>query len=263
MGEGAGLLGGRARKRPAGAAQGRGAARGRQKAAGVLAGRDKKRAFWHTLAPRFGPPFRAFSAPLFQFHPIVKITIPRHTLFGLLLRSPWWVSIMLALALAAVLGVFIPREYALFALAGTFPLLMIGLLAFWQQWRTPSDEKRAQALEQVRHMGWDDFAQRLTHAWRVLGVHASASEHRGADWRIAREGQYTLVYARRWKASVHGLEPVRQLAAAMHDSGIGQGLYLAAGGEVSPSAQRFAREHNIQIWLGDELSLLLLGKQPE
>lgn len=192
----------------------------------------------------------------------VKFKIPRHTLFGLLLRSPWWVSIMLALVLAALLAMFFPPEFRPFALAVTFPLLVVGAVAAWQQWRTPSDERRSAALEQVRQMAWPEFSNHLATAMRLVGVHASAPEHTGADWRIARDGQYTLVHARRWKASVHGLEPVRQLAAAMQAEGVGQGLYIAAGGELSPPAQRFARENNIQIWLGDELSLLLLGKYP-
>lgn len=192
----------------------------------------------------------------------MKLTIPRHSLFGLLLRSPWWVSIMLALAISALLAALIPREYVFFAIVGTFPLFVVGLIAAWRQLRTPSDEKRAAALEQARQMNWEQFQKTLHDSWRIHGVHITAAEHPGADWRIAREGRYTLVHARRWKASVHGLEPLRQLAAAMDAEEIGQGLYIATGGELSPPAQRFAREHNIQVWLGDALSLFLLGKMP-
>ncbi|PAT44203.1 restriction endonuclease [Vandammella animalimorsus] len=192
----------------------------------------------------------------------VKFTIPRHSLFGLLLRSPWWVSIMLAAVLGAALAALMPREYVLLALTGTLPLLIVGAVAAWQQWHAPSEEKRSQVLQEAAQLSWEDFSRRLQQSWRLQGIHASAPEHPGADWRITREGQYTLVLARRWKASVHGLEPLRQLARAMEDSGIGHGLYIAAGGELSPPAQRFAREHNIQIWLGDALSLFLLGKRP-
>ncbi|MDH5856792.1 restriction endonuclease [Lampropedia aestuarii] len=169
---------------------------------------------------------------------------------------------MLAIALSALLAALIPREYVFFAIVGTLPLFIVGVVALWRQLQTPSQERREAILAEAGRMNWDSFAKRANESWRILGIHASQPEHAGADWRIAQDGKYTLVYARRWKASVHGLEPLRQLAEAMESTGINQGLYIAAGGELSPPALRYAREHNIQIWLGDSLSLFLLGKEP-
>lgn len=192
----------------------------------------------------------------------MKFSIPRNSLFGILLRSPWWVSIMLAAGLSAILAALIPREYVFIALLGTFPILAVGLVAAWRQLSAPSEERRQQALQKARGQSWAEFSRQLSDGWRIQGIHASEGEAAGADWRIAREGRYTLVLARRWKASVHGLEPLRQLAQAMEKQDIAQGLYIAAGGEISPPAQRFARDHGIRIWLGDELSLFLLGRMP-
>ncbi|THU04114.1 restriction endonuclease [Lampropedia puyangensis] len=200
--------------------------------------------------------------PFLETHIAVKFSIPRHSIFGILLRSPWWVSIMLAIALSALLAAFIPREYVFFAIVSTFPLLLVGLVAGWRQLHMPSQERRAAVLTQANQMNWDTFSKNSLESWRILGIHATASEHAGADWRIAQEGKYTLVYARRWKAAVHGLEPLRQLAEAMEATGIHHGLYFAVEGELSPPAQRYAREHNIQVWSGDSLSLFLLGKLP-
>ena len=169
---------------------------------------------------------------------------------------------MLALGLAAVMAALIPREYVLIAVLGTFPFWVIGGVAAWRQLVTPSEEKRAHVLATVREQSWPEFSKTLHDAWRMQGIHATAGESESIDWRIAQEGKYTLVVAKRWKAAVHGLDPFRQLAKAMEEQGISKGLYIAAGGEISPPALRYAREHNISIWLGDELSLFLLGKQP-
>ncbi|RMX07926.1 restriction endonuclease [Corticibacter populi] len=169
---------------------------------------------------------------------------------------------MLAAALAGLMAALIPREYAFFAIVGTFPIVLVGLIAAWRQLRTPSEERRAAILAEAERMSWPDFSRQLQERWRMLGIPATAPEHAGADWRIVDEGRITLVSARRWKAAVHGLEPMRQLAQAMQASETGHGLYIATGGEISPPAQRFAREHNIQIWQGDALALFLLGKKP-
>lgn len=193
----------------------------------------------------------------------VKFRIPRNSLFGVLLRSPWWVSMILAVVLAAIFAALIPREYVFIALIGTLPILVIGLVAAWRQWRIPSQEQRAAVLRQSQHSTWAAFSAQLAQAWQAHGIEARDPEAAGVDWHIAREGRDpTLVYARRWKASVHGLEPLRQLAQAMQSQGVERGLYIAAGGTVSPPALRFAREHQIRIWLGDELSLFLLGTLP-
>lgn len=169
---------------------------------------------------------------------------------------------MLALALAAVMGALIPKDYVFIALLGTFPFWLIGIIAAYRKIAAPNQERLNQALAQARQQTWAEFSKKLHDAWRIQGIHATPTQTEGVDWRIAKEGSYTLVCAKRWKASVHGLEPFRQLASAMEAQGIEHGLYIAAGGEVSPSAQRFAREHNISIWLGDELSLFLIGKMP-
>lgn len=169
---------------------------------------------------------------------------------------------MLALALAALMAALIPKDYVFIALLGTFPFWLIGAIAAWRQIASPNQERLDQILEQVRQQTWQEFSKKLHDGWRMQGIHATPADMLGVDWRIAKEGSYSLVCAKRWKASVHGLEPFRQLAAAMEVQGIPKGLYIAAGGEVSPSAQRFAREHHITIWLGDELSHFLVGKMP-
>lgn len=169
---------------------------------------------------------------------------------------------MLAAAISAVLAALIPRDYVFIAILGTLPIWVIGLVAGWRQLMIPSDARRNAVLQTAQSQSWQEFASSVDDAWRILGIHANRCEDAGADWRIAQESVYTLVHAKRWKASVHGLEPLRQLAQAMEQQGIAKGLYIAVGGEVSPPAQRFARDNNISIWLGDELSLFLLGKLP-
>ncbi|MGV2480072.1 UNVERIFIED_CONTAM: restriction endonuclease, partial [Salmonella enterica subsp. enterica serovar Weltevreden] len=82
-----------------------------------------------------------------------------------------------------------------------------------------------------------------------------------ADWRIERNGRSTLVSARRWKAATHGVEPLRELHAAMQREGVDSGLYLAGQGTLSDSARIFARDHGITVLDGDAIGALLIASR--
>ena len=75
----------------------------------------------------------------------------------------------------------------------------------------------------------------------------------------AAGGQTLLASARRWKAANHGVEPLRELHAAMQARGAQGGLYLLAQGSLSDNARLFARDHGITVVQGDALAGLLLA----
>ncbi len=79
--------------------------------------------------------------------------------------------------------------------------------------------------------------------------------------RLTQGGKTTLVSAKRWKAATHGVEPLRELHAAMLASEAPAGVYVAALGQVSDNAHAFAREHGIVVLQGDAVAQLLL-RQP-
>ena len=73
-------------------------------------------------------------------------------------------------------------------------------------------------------------------------------------------GGSPLVSARRWKAATHGIEPLRELHAAMQARGASGGIYVATHGQLSDNARLFARDHGIAVLQGDAVAQLLLGK---
>lgn len=79
-----------------------------------------------------------------------------------------------------------------------------------------------------------------------------------ADFVLARGGQIQLASARRWKAAHHGVEPLRELHAAMQKRESPAGLYLLCQGELTDNARLFARDHGLTIVQGDALAQLLL-----
>ncbi|MFN7043338.1 MAG: restriction endonuclease, partial [Acidovorax temperans] len=112
-------------------------------------------------------------------------------------------------------------------------------------------------------MPWRSFADTLASAWARAGysVERINGNNAGADMRLTQGGKTTLVSAKRWKAATHGVEPLRELHAAMLASEAPAGVYVAALGQVSDNAQAFAREHGIVVLQGDAVAQLLL-RQP-
>ena len=191
----------------------------------------------------------------------MKFKMSPNSLFAILLRSPWWISFALvglfSLAAAAVL----PRDYVFAGVLGTFPFFAVGCVAAWRQWRAPSTARVAAMHAQLQSWPWRDFADALEAAWRANGHEVKRLAGSGsADFVLAKDGQTLLASARRWKAAAHGVEPLRELHAAMQAHGHQAGLYLMGQGRLSDNASAFARDHGITVVQGDALAGLLLAK---
>lgn len=182
----------------------------------------------------------------------MKLKMHDNSLFAVLLRSPWWVSLLLTLAIFAGLRLVIPWYYAAF---GSLPIFIIGLVAAWRQLRAPSAESIAAALEGLRNLNWDAFSLLLEEAWRREGYAVERLGGAQADFELVKAGRRTLVAGKRWKAARTGVEPLRELQAAGEAREAGECVYVVAG-ELSEQARRFANENRIRIVEGAELARL-------
>src|SRR5882672_7288326 len=88
----------------------------------------------------------------------MKLTLKENSLFGILLRSPWWASALGAAAAFGVTRLFMPAAFAVFAAS---PFVVIALYVAWKQLRAPSGRRIAARLERLRAMSWDEFAQAI------------------------------------------------------------------------------------------------------
>ena len=182
------------------------------------------------------------------------------SLFAMLLRSPWWVSFVVVGLIVLASGAFLPKEYFVVGALAGFPIFVVGCIAAWKQLRAPNPAKVVEMLDAVASMPWRSFADTLASAWTRVGYTVERlNNHPGADMRLALRGKTTLVSAKRWKAATHGVEPLRELHAAMQAGDAPAGVYVAALGQVSDNAQVFAREHGIVVLQGDAVARLLLG----
>jgi restriction system protein len=180
----------------------------------------------------------------------------KNSLFAILLRSPWWISIAVAGGVFALARMALPEAYALYGIFAALPFLVIGVYAAWQQLRAPGAERIAATLESLRAMSWDEFSPALEDAFRRGGHAVSRLNISGADLELTRSGRVCLVSCKRWKVARTGIEPLRELDAARHAREAHECIHVAAG-EITDNARAFAAQNNIRLLDGAELAKLL------
>lgn len=176
-----------------------------------------------------------------------------NSLFAVLMRSPWWASVLVAGAVAGLLQFLMP---AMYAVAAALPFIVIAVMAAWKQARAPSGKHIAGTLERLRAAPWSDFAGRVAAAYARQGYEVKRLEGAPADFELLRGFRTTLVACRRWKAGRTGIEPLRELDAARKAREAGECVYFASG-EITAQARDFAAQRNIRLLEGAEVAKLL------
>lgn len=144
----------------------------------------------------------------------MKFKMSEKSLFAALLRSPWWVSFLVMLAVALVAGALLPEDYKIPGMLGAFPFFVIGVMAAWRQRNAIGTDRINTLVEEARQMGWRDFSILVEEGLRSQGFEVSRLEQGPADFQIRKNGKTTLVSAKRWKAATLGAEHLRDMLAA-------------------------------------------------
>jgi restriction system protein len=180
----------------------------------------------------------------------------KNSLFAVLLRSPWWISIAVAAGIFALARMLLPEAYALYGIFASLPFFVIGCVAGWKQLRAPSAAQIDATLESLRALSWDEFSAALEETFRRDGYVVNRLNIPGADLKLTKSGRVFLVACKRWKVARAGIEPLRELEAARHARDAHECIYVAAG-EITDNASAFAAEKNIPLLHGAELAILL------
>jgi len=187
----------------------------------------------------------------------MKLKMSDKSLFAILLRSPWWVSVLIVLGFALVGGALLPRDYAVAVVLGTFPFMVIAAMAAWRQAKAPSAARLAEALAHAGAMSWRDFAAAIEQVLQQQGYRVQRLDGSGADFRIERQDRVLVLSCRRWKAASHGVEVLRELEAARQAHSAQQATYISLL-PVTDAARQYAQGVALRLIHGDELASLLL-----
>jgi restriction system protein len=182
----------------------------------------------------------------------MKLVMPENSLFAILLRSRWWVSLLVALGAFSVVRLFLHEVYAFFA---ALPFIVIAVMALWRQLRVPSGARIDAAIGALRAMTWEEFARALEQGYRRDGYTVKRVEG-AADFELERAGRLSLVAAKRWKASSTGVEPLKKLVAAGEARRAVECVYVLEG-EMTQNALGFAKTTKIKWVRGADLVKLV------
>lgn len=188
----------------------------------------------------------------------MKYKMAENSLFAILLRSPWWVSIAIVAGFALGARALLPAQYVPFGVIGGLPFLVIGVIAAWRQWHAPNPERLDAALERAGEMSWRDFSDTLEAAFARQGYVVSRLNG-AADFQLVKGGVMTLVSCKRWKAANHGVEALRDLAFEQRAQGAQHATYVCLA-HVSDKAKLYAKEEGICLMPPEELAQLLLDQ---
>ena len=188
----------------------------------------------------------------------MKFKMAKNSLFAVLLRSPWWISLALAVVLGVAGVALLPEQFRVVGALSGLPFGVIAVMAASRQWRLPSAERVAQTQQALSTMAWPAFAALLEQAFLRAGYKVQRGTTAAVDFELERQGRRTFVSARRWKSARTGLEALRPLQAAREAADVSDALYISLG-PLSDSAQPFAADHRIQVWQAAELAHELRG----
>lgn len=186
----------------------------------------------------------------------MKLRMAENSLFAILLRSRWWISLLVAVGFVAVSFALLPESVRMVGALGGAPFVIISVMAARRQWGLPSPAKAEALLKTAASMGWPDLAEALAAGWRREGYTVQRLQDGAADFLLERQGRTVVASARRWKAARVGTEPLRELLQAVDRHQASSGLFLALG-EPSEAAATFARQNAITLMRGNALAQLL------
>jgi restriction system protein len=188
----------------------------------------------------------------------LKLKMSENSLFAVLLRSPWWASLGIAVVLALLMRLLLPAEYAVAGMLGSFPFVVIAAIAAWRQLRAPSAKQLEAALLRLRSLSQPELLAEAERAWAAAGYAVRRHEGPGADLVLTRGGREELLSLRRWKAASIGVEPLRELRAACERLQAAAGIYVH-GGVPSDKAVDYARQNQLRLMPVTELAQQLLA----
>ena len=182
----------------------------------------------------------------------------KNSVFAVLLRSPWWISVVIALALGLLSFALLPDQLRVVGALSGLPFVVIGSIAARRQWHLPSPARVAETHKALTTMAWPAFASLLEQSFRRDGYTVQRGETAAVDFTLERKGRRTSVCARRWKSAHTGLEALRALQAARDATDTPDALHIGLG-SLTDAARSFAAENRIAIWHASELAYALRG----
>jgi restriction system protein len=176
----------------------------------------------------------------------MKFKMAENSLFAILMRNPWWVSMLIVIVFCLLCMAILPKDLRIFGMMGTFPFFITGIVAFKRQWGKPSAAKLQTELDRLSALSWRDFSAELEAKFVKQGFEVTRLNAGVADFKLEKAGHITLVSAKRYKAATHGLEALQALVAQQEAQAADKAMYVCLS-PVTAQAAKFAKEKGVVL----------------
>lgn len=182
-----------------------------------------------------------------------------NSLFAILLRSPWWVSVVAGSVLGLVGYALVPHPYKVVGALSCAPFIGIAIVALVRQWGQPGAADIERTQQALAAASWPAFSPMLAQAFEREGHTVRPGQGDAFDFELERPGYRTLVAARRWKSARTGVEPLRALQQARERLDVRDAIFVTLAPLSEPAAV-YARDQRITVWQAAELAGALRGQ---
>lgn len=182
--------------------------------------------------------------------------IPERSLFALLMRSSWWVSLAIAMGVLLLAFAVLPSSLRPGGVLMSLPFFVIASIVGWRQAQLPGAGRIQRVREQVGAMAWAEFAGHLQQAFVQQGYTVKSTGREPVDFELEREGRVTVVSARRWRSAHISPEALKALCDA-RDQRDAQRAMIVGLGELTDAARAYAGEERVEVWQAPELAARL------
>ena len=176
----------------------------------------------------------------------MKFKMAPNSLFAILMRNPWWISLLIVIVFSLLCLAILPKNLVFFGIMGTFPFFVTGIVAFKRQWGVPSPAKQQAELDRLSALSWRDFSAELEAKFVKQGFEVTRLNSGAADFKLEKGGHITLVSAKRYKAATHGLETLQALVTQQEAQGADKAMYVCLS-PVTAQAAKFAKEKGLVL----------------
>jgi restriction system protein len=176
----------------------------------------------------------------------MKFKMAENSLFAILMRNPWWISLLIVIVFSLLCLAILPKNFVIFGIMGTFPFFITGIVAFKRQWGKPSPAKLQAELDRLSALSWRDFSAELEAKFVKQGFEVTRLNSGAADFKLEKTGHITLVSAKRYKAATHGLEALQALVAQQEAQAADKAMYVCLS-PVTAQAAKFAKEKGVVL----------------
>jgi restriction system protein len=176
----------------------------------------------------------------------MKFKMAENSLFAILMRNPWWISLLIVICFCLLCLALLPKNLVIFGMMGTFPFIITGAVALKRQWGKPSPAKLQAELDRLSALSWRDFSAELEGKFVKQGFEVTRLTSGVADFKLEKAGHVTLVAAKRYKANTHGVEALQALVAQQEAQGADKAMYVCLS-PVTAQAAKFAKENGVVL----------------